>query len=85
MVKTLILISLCESIEEKRPIESVYGFHFKGVCLGHEIRKIHLKSADSIEVGSEYLIYAKISGVEKNILTGRTVKVRKLDSMRVEL
>ena len=67
------LISTCICVKKKYSI-----FHFKGYFKGEKISEVRVNEID-FSVGGEYLMKIYAKGVEKNILFGDIVKVKRLN------
>lgn len=80
-MKTVIIVSKCLRVTKIDPEIGNYEFHFKGVYAGESLKKILLTgSLDfNLKRGEEYLIYLQVQTVENNSLSGKIIKVKRID------
>lgn len=80
-MKTVIIVSKCLRVTKFNPVESLYEFHFKGVCGGESLRKVILRGRHDFRIkkNEEYLIYLQMHSVEHGILKGIILKCRPLE------
>ena len=79
-MKTVIIVSKCIRVIKLNSYESLFHFHFKGVCSGEVLRKVILKGSvqHNIRQGEEYLIYVAVTNCFEGVLIGEIVKSKPL-------
>jgi hypothetical protein len=80
-MKTLIIVSKCLKESKINPEESLYEFHFKGVCSGAALKKVILRARHDFCLipGEEYLMYVAPISMKGGTLKGLVIKSRRLD------
>ena len=75
-MKTVIIVSKCIRVIKLNSQESLFHFHFKGVCAGEVLRKVILsgKGEHNIRQSEEYLIYIAVTSYSQGVLQGEIVK-----------
>lgn len=80
-MKTVIIVSKCLRVTKFNSVESLYEFHFKGVCAGESLKKVILKGRHDfgIKKNEEYLMYIQMHSMVNGVLKGLILKCRPLE------
>lgn len=80
-MKTVIIVSKCLRVTKFNSVESLYEFHFKGVCAGEALRKVVLIGRHDMRIkkNEEYLMYVQLLSIENGMLKGNILKCRPLE------
>ncbi|MBY0516165.1 MAG: hypothetical protein K2P81_04615 [Bacteriovoracaceae bacterium] len=77
-MKSIIVISYCSKVKSQESQRAEFNFH--GYYLGSEIRSLDIWAPDGIKwiKGEGYLIYLNAVEINKKVLFGRALKVKRI-------
>lgn len=80
-MKNVIIVSKCVRVSSCSSEECLYTFHFKGVFAGDLLRSVVLRGRKDFNIrrGEEYLLYVILEKIEKEVLSGKILKIRPLE------
>jgi hypothetical protein len=79
-MKNVIIVSKCLRVTHSKTQESLYHFHFKGVCAGESLRKVVLRGTNvQIKLGEEYLLFVRVGSFIEGTLYGEIIKLKPLE------